>query len=88
MAMTPMGVAMRDMSRPFGIVQRASSRPTGSGSAATSSMPFAIAAIRLSSSINRSSRAGVSFAKAASLMSFALAARMSAACARMASAAV
>src|SRR6185312_6000750 len=55
MPITPMGVAMREMSRPLGRVQRESSRPTGSGRAATSSTPLAIASMRFSSSARRSS---------------------------------
>ena len=54
MPITPMGVAMRAMSRPFGRFQRASSRPTGSGKAATSATPLAVASMRLASSFKRS----------------------------------
>ncbi len=78
---------MRAMSSPLGTVQRASSRPTGSASAATSSTPFAIASMRLSSRSSRSSSASVNPPSRPARTSSALAARISRFCARMAAAA-
>src|SRR5690554_1852833 len=75
--MTPSGVRTRSMARPLGRSHAAITLPTGSSSRAISRMPAAIAAIRFSSSIRRSSRAEDRPAALPASMSRALASRMS-----------
>src|SRR5437899_1488061 len=57
MTTTPIGVEIFFSLRPFGRVRWSRIRPTGSGSAARSRSAWPIAAMRLSSSWRRSSRA-------------------------------
>jgi len=57
MPITPSGTRTRSMVMPFGRVQHSVTTPTGSGSARTTSIPSAIAAMRLSSSVSRSRKA-------------------------------
>ena len=53
---TPSGVRTREIARPFGRVQPAISAPTGSGNAAMARRPSAMALIRSSVSVSRSTK--------------------------------
>ncbi len=68
-----MGVEIFCSRKPLGRTRSSRTLPTGSGSAATSRKPFAMPAMRLSSSFRRSSMADVSPICAPASMSFALA---------------
>ncbi len=84
---TPSGTRTRSIAMPFGRIRRSITAPTGSSSPATASRPAAMPSTRLGSSLSRSSSAAVRPLSWPAAMSRALASRIAASLARMATAA-